>query len=184
MSRVSRCIALIALAVLPAAFAQNSQVIVRSHALAASEIEAVPTLDGTRVYRLTVDLDSRRLAPGALIEYEILTADGEAAGGGMFTASPSLLNADGDALTVLTGLGGLELSPRHQIVVKLVDPPASRADVRRTTEPQIVDTCTFFCDRCSEKASALCAHGVTTYSCSCSGEDRSCSFNCSMRPQV
>lgn len=187
MLKAVRCAVLFAVTLLPAAFAETPQVVLRSQALAAAEIESVPTLDDTRVYRLRVDLDSRKLVPGALVEYEVLRADGEAVAGGIFTASSGMINADGDTLTVLTGFGGLELSPRHQVVVKLVDPLTSRqpgGDVRRIAEPQIVDTCTLFCDRCSEKAGTLCANGVETYSCSCSGEDRSCSFKCNSRPPV
>lgn len=191
MRRIFHYLALLVFAA-PAAIAQLPQVVVSSPAFAAAEIESVHTLDGTRVYRLTVDADSRKLSAGTVVEYEILMADGTAAGGGMFTASPAMMSADGETLSALTGLGGLELSPRHQVLVKLAEltspsadfPPGGRHPAERIVEPQIVDTCTFFCDRCSEKASSLCSNGVQTYTCSCSGEDRSCSFNCSTRPPV
>ena len=126
MHKISSWMTFFAFALLPVASAQTPQVVVRSPALAAAEIESVPTLDGTRIYRLSIDLDSRKLVPGTVVEYEILAADGEAAGGGMFTVSPGMISADGDTLTVLTGLGGLELSPGNQAVVKLVDPLPDR----------------------------------------------------------
>ncbi|HVG08451.1 MAG TPA: hypothetical protein VNM67_12150 [Thermoanaerobaculia bacterium] len=164
-----------------AASAQPPQVVTRSEVVAAGEIEAVDTLDATRLYRLTVNLDPRRHSTGTSVEYEILTAAGAAAGGGMFTIRPEMLNADGDSLSVLTGFGGLELGAGSRIAVQLMDaasaaPPAGPKRVIGSSG--IVDTCTSFCDRCSEKAKAICDQGVSTYSCGCDAESRTCDFTC------
>lgn len=103
------------------ASAQPPQVVSRSEVSVAGAVEAIETLDATRVYRLTVNLDSRRPAIGMNVEYEIFTAAGAAAGGGMFTIRPEMVSADGDSISVLTGFGGLELGAGSRIVVQLVD---------------------------------------------------------------
>lgn len=163
------------------ASAQAAQVVARSEASVAGEVEAIETLDDTRLYRLTVDLDSREHSSGTSVEYEIFTAAGAAAGGGMFTIRPEMLSADGSSLSVLTGFGGLELGAGSRILVQLVDvasaPPAGPKRAIGASGP-IVDTCTSFCDRCYEKAQALCNQGVSTLNCGCESESRTCNFTC------
>ena len=156
--------------------AQQPQVVVKSQLIAAGEVQRVETVDSTRLYRLTVDVASSKPAIGANVEYEILTASGAALGGGMFTVGPEMLDAQNETLSVLTGFGGLELGADHVIVVRLVPPDGPKRAVGGSGG--IVDTCTTYCDRCSEKAGTLCNLGVLTYSCSCSGESRSCNFTC------
>lgn len=174
---------LLTLALTPVAWAQSPQVVARSQFITAGEIHTVETLDGTRVYRLTVELGSQKPPAGATVEYEILNAAGSALGGGMFTVDPEMLSTDGASVTVLTGFGGLDLGSGHTIVVKLREPdltPAKRpADMKRAVEESgITDTCTYFCDRCSEKAGTLCNLGVQTYNCSCDNDSRTCHFTC------
>lgn len=164
-----------------AASAQPPQVVTRSEVSIAGEVETIETLDDTRLYRLTVNLDSRRPSTGLGVEYEIFTASGVAAGGGMFTIRPEMLSADGGSISVLTGFGGLELGSGSRIVVQLVDPassPSPAGPKRAVGASGIVDTCTTYCDRCADKAQAICDQGVSTYSCSCDGESRSCNFTC------
>lgn len=156
--------------------AQMPQVVVRSHLMTAGEVQRVETVDSTRLYRLTVNVESSKPVIGANVEYEILTASGAALGGGMFTVRPEMLDAHNETLSVLTGFGGLELGAEHAILIKLVPPDSLKRAVGGAGG--IVDTCTTYCDRCSEKAGSLCNLGVQTYSCSCSGETRSCNFTC------
>ena len=169
--------ALLVVAVTPAVLAQSPHVEVRSQSIASGEVELLPTLDGARVYRFTVDLDFRNLAPGAVIDYEVRSATGAAAGGGMFTVSPDMMNADGK-VSVLTGFAGLEFKPGDVILVKLADlnlapPDPSKPKKLVANAFGIVDTCTTYCDRCADKAGTLCNLGVVTFNCSCSGETRS-----------
>lgn len=170
----------------PAAMARAPQVVAKSAAIASGEVEAVETLDSTRVYRLKLDFGSRRPSTGN-VEYEVLTAAGAVAGGGMFTVRPEMF--EGETLSVLTGFGGLEFGPGASVAVWF-DSTAPAAPtgggkraVESAAEPQIVDTCTTYCDRCADKTT-MCTNGVQTYSCSCSGEGRSCTFSCFGRPQV
>ena len=143
--------------------------------LASADVQPVETLDGTRVYRLTVNL-SRPLPPEAVVEYLVLSASGAVAGGGSFAVRPDMMAADSDAVSVLTGFGGMDMSPGHRVVAEVVD--SSQRSAKPATESQITDTCTVFCDRCSDKAASLCTNGVATYSCSCSGDSRSCNYTC------
>ena len=165
--------------------ARAPQVVAKSAAIASGEVEAVETLDSTRVYRLKLDFGSRRPATGN-VEYEVLTAAGTVAGGGMFTVRPEMF--EGETLSVLTGFGGLG-RPRilGRRVVRQRGTCSTRGGgkcaVESAAEPQIVDTCTTYCDRCADKTT-MCTNGVQTYSCSCSGEGRSCTFSCFGRPQV
>ena len=170
--------------VLPAVSrAQSPKVVAKTEFVTAGKIEAVETLDETNVYRFTVEL-GQSLPAGANVEYEIQDSRGAVLGGGMFTVSPEMLNADRDAVTVLTGFGGLKLGPQHRIVVKLgvLDPapekPAARVKRLAGESGPITHTCTSYCDRCAEKAGSLCNLGVQTYNCSCDGESRSCHFTC------
>jgi hypothetical protein len=165
-----------------AASAQPPQVVTRSEVSVAGQIEAVENLDDIPLYRLTVNLDPRRHSVGTNVEYEIYTAAGVGAGGGMFTIRPEMLSADGGSISVLTGFGGLELGSGSRVVVQLVNlaSAASPADPKRAVGASdgIVDTCTSYCDRCAEKAAALCDQGVTTYECGCDAESRTCKFTC------
>ncbi len=164
-----------------AASAQAPQVVTSSEVSVAGEVEVVENLDAIPLYRLTVNLDPRRHSVGTNVEYEILTAPGIGAGGGMFTIRPEMLSADGRSISVLTGFGGLELGAASRVVIKLVDleSGASPGNPKRVIGASgIVDTCTSYCDRCADKATALCDQGVTTYECGCDGESRSCKFTC------
>src|SRR5215213_5511688 len=164
-----------------ASSAQPLQVVSKSEVSVAGEVEAIETLDATPLYRLTVNLDPRRHSTGTTVEYEIRTAAGSAAGGGMFTIRPEMLSADGDSLSVLTGFGGLELGAGSRVVIQLVDLASagpSAGPKRAVGASGIVDTCTTYCDRCADKAQALCDQGVSTYSCGCDAESRTCNFTC------
>ena len=148
-----------------------------------ADVQPVETLDGSRIYRLTVHFDGKPLTD-TMVEYQILSSGGAVAGGGMFTVQPEMVTSDGDAVTALTGFGGLEMSLGYRVVAEVTGTGRSTS-VKSITESQITDTCTTFCDRCSDKAAALCANGVSTYSCSCASESRSCNFTCgSSKPQV
>jgi hypothetical protein len=172
---------LLALTLAATASAQSPQVVFKSEVNVAGAVEAVETLDATRLYRLTVNLDPRRHSIGTNVEYEIFNAAGAAVGGGMFTVRPEMLSADGDSISVLTGFGGLGLGAGSRVVIQLVDlasegPPAGPKRVVGASG--IVDTCTTYCDRCADKAQALCDQGVSTYSCGCDAESRTCNFTC------
>lgn len=147
-----------------------------SGASSVADVEPVETLDGTRVYHLTVHF-MQPLPADAAIEYLILSADGTIAGGGQFSVRPDMVAPEGDAVSMLTGFGGLDMSRGYRIVAEV-----TRAIPERTrkalTESQITDTCTTFCDRCSDKAVAVCTNGVSTYNCGCSGESRTCNYSC------
>lgn len=142
----------------------------------ASEVEPVETLDGTRVYQLTLH-PAQPLAAGAVVEYLILAADGVVAGGGQFSVRPDMMTPDGNAVSVLTGFGGLDMSLGYRIVADITKAGPERSP-RSLTGAQITDTCTTFCDRCSDKAASLCTNGVATYNCGCSGESRNCNYTC------
>jgi hypothetical protein len=182
MKRLALLIVLtVTLAVTASAQTPQVQVVAKSETNIAGEVEAIETLDATRLYRLTLHLDPRRHSAGTTVEYEISTAAGDAAGGGMFTIRPEMLNANGDSMSVLTGFGGLELGAGSRIAVQLMDvaAPTPREDPKRVIGATgIVDTCTSFCDRCAEKADAICDQGVSTYSCGCEAESRKCDFTC------
>ena len=154
-----------------------------SRSIAPADVQLVETLDGSRMYRLTVQLDNKPSAD-TTVEYQILTAGGVVAGGGMFTVRPDMMSPDGEAVTALTGFGGLDMSLGYRVVAEVAG--ASRGSaVKSIAEAQITDTCTTFCDRCSDKAASLCTNGVSTYRCSCASESRSCNFTCgSSKPPV
>jgi hypothetical protein len=145
--------------------------------MAPADVQTVETLDGTRIYRLTVQLDARKPSTDTVVEYQILTAGGTVAGGGMFAVRPDMMTADGETVSVLNGFGGLDMSLGYRVVAEVAESSRGRS-VQSVAEPQITDTCTLFCDRCSDKAAALCTNGVSTYSCSCGTESRSCNFTC------
>ncbi len=145
--------------------------------LASSELEAVKldpvkTLDGTAVYRLTAALrNGQEFTEGTELQYEVRAGDGTSLGGGRFTVSAEMLAPGGNSLSVLTGLGGLRPDSRQLILVTLARPPFD-------FEKNITDTCTTFCDRCSDNAKDLCSNGASSYSCNCADTTRSCTFTC------
>lgn len=145
----------------------------------APEVERMDTLDGARVYQLTIHL-TQPLPPGAAIEYLILSADGVVAGGGQFSVRPDMMTPEGNAVSVLSGFGGLDMSLGYRIVADVIDviKASPERSPRSLTGAQITDTCTTFCDRCADKAASLCTNGVATYNCSCSGESRNCNYTC------
>lgn len=40
--------------------------------------------------------------------------------------------------------------------------------------------CTNYCDRCADRAAALCLHGTESYSCSCKEAEYRCDFTCNI----
>jgi len=67
-----------------------------------------------------------------------------------------------------------------------IPPRNGNRSLHSVTEPQIVDTCTTFCDRCADKATSTCGSGgVQSYSCNCGDANRSCTVSCqSGKPPV
>ena len=160
-----------------------------------AEVERIDTLDGAPVYRLQVHLAEAPTSTGGLnVEYEVLAEEGRPLGGGMFTIAPKMLTPERESFTALTGFGGLELTAAQLLVIKVTEPsfleaagPRARIDAARTAGvAAVVDTCTSYCDKCASHAEALCGQqGTKTYSCTCSGENRSCTFTCKgEKPQV
>jgi hypothetical protein len=158
-------------------------------------VERLDTLDGSAVYKLQVQLAEPPASLGGLnAEYEVLAEGGRPLGGGMFTIAPKMLAPGHDSFTALTSFGGLELGSAQLLVIKITEPsflaaagPRARIGAARAAEaPAIVDTCTSYCDKCASHAETLCGQqGTKTYSCSCSGETRSCTFTCKgEKPQV
>lgn len=150
-----------------------------------AEVKPIETLDGTTLYQLILTFgELRKPLTGLNVEYELRAADGTTAGGGMFTVAPEMLTPDRKGISVLTGFGGLKISSKHLLLVKVVDLGLA-SEGRRGQEKNITDTCTTFCDACADKGAALCAQGVSSYSCSCGPDTRSCSFTCQAgKPQV
>lgn len=161
-----------------------------------AQLDRLETLDRAPVYRLELRLAERPATlAGVEVEYEVLADDGRALGGGMFTLHSGMLAPGGEALNVLTGFGGLDLGAANLLLVRLSDGgglpprgPRSRAGAAAAppANPQIVDTCTTFCDKCAGNAENLCGSaGTQSYTCSCSDGSRSCSFTCRTgKPQV
>lgn len=180
LSRTTLCAFILLLALTASTDARQA-----SRSIAPADVQLVETLDGSRIYRLTVQLGDKPSDSAAdTVEYQVLTAGGVVAGGGMFTVRPDMMTPDGEAVTALTGFGGLDMSLGYRVVAEVTG--ASRGSaVKSIAEQQITDTCTTFCDRCSDKAAPLCTNGVSTYSCSCASESRSCNFTCgSSKPPV
>jgi hypothetical protein len=165
--------------------AQSPRTFLESAEIESAEVKPVETLDGTSLYQLTLTFgEIRKSLAGLNVEYELRAADGTTAGGGMFTAAPAMLTPDRKGISVLTGFGGLKIGPKHLLVVRAADLGLA-PEGRRGQEKNITDTCTTYCDSCADKGAALCTQGVSTYSCSCGPDTRSCSFTCQAgRPQV
>jgi hypothetical protein len=150
-----------------------------------AELKPVHALDGTSLYRLNLTFGELRKPLSSLnVEYEIRGVDGTTAGGGMFTVAPEMLTPDKKGVSVLTGFGGLKVTPKHLLLVR-VGELGYAPEEGRNQEKNITDTCTTYCDACADKAAALCSQGVNTYSCSCGPDTRACTFSCqSGKPQV
>jgi hypothetical protein len=164
---------------------QSPRLFLESAEIESAEIKPVQALDGTSLYRLTLSFgDLQRPLTGINVEYEIRGVEGTTAGGGMFTVAPEMVTPDRKGISALTGFGGLKIGPKHLVMVRVADSGFASAG-RRGQEKNITDTCTTYCDSCADKGAALCTQGVSSYSCSCGPDTRSCSFTCQAgKPQV
>lgn len=101
----------------------SPRILLASANLESVKLEPLKTVDKTEVYQLSLALrEGKRLLPGMEVQYEVHAIDGAAVGGGMFSVTQEMLTSGGNALSVLTGLGGLNLSSRHLLIFKLNDP--------------------------------------------------------------
>lgn len=64
---------------------------------------------------------------------------------------------------------------RILVAPELLAPQSSQGRVFEKNGPA---QCSTYCDRCADKAAALCSHGVETYSCSCKEGSYVCTFDC------
>ncbi|HEV2845072.1 MAG TPA: hypothetical protein VG477_09525, partial [Thermoanaerobaculia bacterium] len=98
----------------------SPRVLLASADLESVKLEPLKTLDKTEVYQLSIALrEGEKLLPGMEVEYEVHAIDGAAVGGGLFSVTQEMLASGGNSLSVLTGLGGLNLSSRHLLIFKL-----------------------------------------------------------------
>jgi len=131
------------------------------------------TVDGTPVYKIRFDLAGpRKPLHGVMVEYEIQDASGAALGGGSFLVRPAMIDPRSGSVTVLAGFTGIKIQPGQLVLARFVDDELAA----NPTAKQFTDTCTTFCDHCSDKADAVCTNGVNNLNCSCGDSARSCSY--------
>ena len=142
-------------------------------AVVGGEIELVDTADRSPLYRLRFELSDGQQPLAELgVEYELQDVVSQSVlGGGFFTVRPSMIDRRGREVTALVGFDGVELRQNHLVLARLVDAPWA-------PKSGITDTCTTFCDHCSDKAEAVCTAGVAELNCNCSDNHRTCSYKC------
>jgi hypothetical protein len=84
------------------------------------------------------------------------------------------------SVTVLAGFTGIKIQPGQSVLARFIDDELTVKPMAK----QFTDTCTTFCDRCSDKAEAVCNNGVSTLNCSCGDSARTCSYTCFSKPPV
>jgi hypothetical protein len=144
-------------------------------------IEPVPTVDGTPLYKIRFDLAGSRTTPrDVMVEYEIQDSGGAVLGGGSFLVRSDMIDPHSGSVTVLAGFTGIKVQPGQLVLARFVDDELAA----KSPAKQFTDTCTTFCDHCSDKAEAVCVNGVSSLNCSCGDNARTCSYSCASRPPV